>query len=221
MTKRKKIAAILASVVAVPALMAPMSAGAVTIINGSFEMGTNPGSFTSLANGSTAIDGWVVGGLGVDYIGTYWQAADGVRSIDLSANDKGSISQLLNGLIVGAQYTVSFSLAGNPDGGSATKVAVASDGGSQSSVFFFPQAGNTKQNMGWTNQLFTFTAIATTANLTFSATKNDAYGPALDNVSISGPVPEPGTWALFIGGFGLVGGAMRRARRTPLANSLV
>jgi hypothetical protein len=29
-------------------------------------------------------------------------------------------------------------------------------------------------------------------------------------------VPEPGTWALMIGGFGLVGGALRR-RRTALA----
>ncbi|WP_293971765.1 PEPxxWA-CTERM sorting domain-containing protein [Sphingomonas sp.] len=27
-------------------------------------------------------------------------------------------------------------------------------------------------------------------------------------------VPEPATWAMFIGGFGLVGGAMRRQRRT-------
>jgi hypothetical protein len=31
------------------------------------------------------------------------------------------------------------------------------------------------------------------------------------------PVPEPASWAMFIGGFGLIGGAMRRRRRTAVA----
>lgn len=45
---------------------------------------------------------------------------------------------------------------------------------------------------------------------TFSA---DNVGPLLDNVSISiGSVPEPSTWALAIGGFGLTGAALRRRR---------
>jgi len=189
------------------------AANAVTIINGSFETGVNPGSFTTIGNGdSTSIFGWTVGGLGVDYIGSYWQAADGDRSIDLSGNDKGSISQMLTGLTVGQTYQVMFALAGNPDGGASTKVAVASDGGSQSSVFFFPQGSNTHQNMGWTNQVFTFKATGTTANLTFSATQFDAYGPALDNVSISA-VPEPATWAMMIIGFGGVGSMLRSTRR--------
>jgi hypothetical protein len=30
-------------------------------------------------------------------------------------------------------------------------------------------------------------------------------------------VPEPATWAMFIGGFGLVGGAMRRRQRTTVS----
>ncbi|MDO6416374.1 PEPxxWA-CTERM sorting domain-containing protein [Sphingomonas sp. BIUV-7] len=29
-------------------------------------------------------------------------------------------------------------------------------------------------------------------------------------------VPEPATWGIFIGGFGLVGGALRRSRRTSV-----
>jgi hypothetical protein len=36
---------------------------------------------------------------------------------------------------------------------------------------------------------------------------------ALDNVVLkAGAVPEPATWAMIIGGFGMVGGAMRRGR---------
>ena len=200
----------------VAALLLPVSAQAATIVNGSFELGTDPGVFTTLGNGSTAITGWTVGGLGIDYIGSYWQAADGNRSIDLSGNDKGSISQLLTGLTVGREYQVNFSLAGNPDGGGSTKVAVASDGGSQTSVYFFDQTGNTRDSMGWTAQSFRFIATDTTANLTFSATLNNPYGPALDNVSIAG-VPEPATWGLMILGMGAVGGMMRRRKATLAA----
>lgn len=195
-------------------LGATASNASVAIINGSFESGINPGTFTTLANGdNTSITGWTVGGLGIDYIGTYWQADDGVRSIDLSGNNHGSISQLLTGLTIGSVYNVTFALAGNPDGGGSTKVAVASDGGSQAQVFNFVQGGNTKSNMGWTDQVFSFTATNTTANLTFSGTQDDAYGPALDNVSISNAIPEPSTWAMMILGFGAVGVAARSSRR--------
>jgi choice-of-anchor C domain-containing protein len=211
--------ALLAAGFAVAGLLTASSAGAVAIVNGSFENASvDPGAgFTTLGNGSSAIDGWIVGGLGIDYIGGYWQADDGVRSIDLSGNNKGSISQLLSGLVVGGVYHVNFALAGNPDGGASTKVAVASDGGSQSQVFSFVQAGNTRTNMGWTNQTFDFVATASSANLTFSATQFDAFGPALDNVSISGPIPEPTTWALMILGFGGVGAMIRRRRTAGVA----
>ena len=131
----------LAATFAVATALLAAPAGAVTILNGSFEAASlDPGVFTTLGAGSTAITGWTVGGDSIDYIDSYWQAADGARSIDLSGNNKGS--------------------------------------------------------MGWTEQVFNFTAAATTANLTFSAPLSDAYGPALDNVSISGGV----------------GGLMRRRR---------
>jgi hypothetical protein len=34
----------------------------------------------------------------------------------------------------------------------------------------------------------------------------------LDNITVNGGVPEPASWAMMLGGFGLVGGAMRRRR---------
>ena len=54
-------------------------------------------------------------------------------------------------------------------------------------------------------------STGTTSALYFtitSATVSDA---------VSAPAPEPGTWALMIGGFGLVGAALRRRRATAAA----
>jgi hypothetical protein len=50
---------------------------------------------------------------------------------------------------------------------------------------------------------------------------SDGYwGPNLffgDAGGFTGGVPEPATWSLMIGGFGLVGGALRASRRAPAA----
>jgi choice-of-anchor C domain-containing protein len=203
------LAATTAALMAVPA-------GAVTIINGSFEQSTaatapGAGGFRTLKNGNTGITGWKVRGTNIDYVGSYWQAQDGSRSIDLNGTGQGAIEQTLTGLSVGQTYEVSFWLAGNPDGGNATKVAVVSDGGAFSDVYDFNTTGHSRQNMGWERQTFRFVADATTARLTFSSAQKGAYGAALDNVGIAA-VPEPATWALMILGFGAVGGAMRRRR---------
>ena len=105
-----KISSLFAGLSVAAALVAA-PAGAVTIVNGGFEAASlNPGVFTTLFAGSTAINGWTVGGHSIDYIGSYWQPAEGSRSIDLSGNDKGAISQLLSGLTVGYQLTQSISV---------------------------------------------------------------------------------------------------------------
>jgi hypothetical protein len=54
------------------------------IVNGGFENGPNPNAFTQLDVGSTAVTGWVVTRDAIDYCGTIWPAAEGVRSIDLA-----------------------------------------------------------------------------------------------------------------------------------------
>ncbi len=49
-------------------------------------------------------------------------------------------------------------------------------------------------------------------------TGTDNQGPILDNFSLSiAAVPEPGTWAMMILGFGLIGGALRTRKRAVLA----
>lgn len=213
-----KFLTIAAAVAALALSGAGAAQAAVSIANGSFEVGPVPGAFTTLFAGDTSITGWTVGGDSIDYIGSYWQPGDGHRSLDLAGNGPGSISQLLTGLNTGSFYDVSFLLAGNPDGGGATKVAVATANGVQSQTFNFVQAPNTKTNMGWVAQTYRFQALASTATLSFAADPGaGAYGAALDNVGISAAVPEPATWAMMIMGFGGMGTLLRRRRTLALA----
>ncbi len=188
------------------------SASAAAFVNGSFELGVDPGSaFVTLAGGSTAITGWVVGGDSVDYIGGYWQAEDGSRSVDLSGNADGSISQTFD-TVAGQTYQVDFDLAGNPDGGIGPKVAiVTANGAQQQSDTFIVTGADTHSSMGWTPYVYDFTANSASTTLTFASAANSPYGPVLDNVSVVA-VPEPASWALIILGFGGLGALLRRRR---------
>ncbi|MBC7521155.1 MAG: choice-of-anchor C family protein [Sandarakinorhabdus sp.] len=200
------------------------SAGAATIVNGSFELGTDPGSgFSTEGAGSTAITGWTVGGFGVDYIGGYWQAADGVRSVDLSALSAGSISQSI-ATVIGQTYTVGFDLSGNPDGGIGNKIAVSTISGSLPIISVYNVgAANSRSNMDWQHFTYSFTAFSALSSLTFASAEYSPFGPAIDNISIDGgggigsDVPEPASWAMMIAGFGLVGLSARRRRPHSVA----
>ena len=199
-------------------------AHAVSITNGSFETGTNPGSFTTVNAGDTNITGWTVGTGSVDYIGSYWQASDGFRSIDLNGNALGSISQIITGLTIGTQYRVSFDLAGNPDNGPTVKT-LSVTASLDSNQYNFDITGASKLNMGWVTNFFLFTANSPTALLAFTSTTTSpcCYGPALDNVAIfdanaAGVVPLPAALPLFstaIGVMGLLG--WRRKRKAQAA----
>ncbi len=77
-------------------------------------------------------------------------------------------------------------------------------------------------NLTATNTGYTVTGMVATGAVTrllFLGRQDPSYS-RLDNVSVTlastGAVPEPATWAMMIGGFGLVGGAMRR-RGTKVA----
>ena len=152
--------------------------------NGSFETGTDPGLFSTLAPGDTNIDSWDVESGTIDYIGTYWSASDGVRSIDLSGNAVGSVSQTFD-TTVGATYEVTFDMAGNPAGGSVEKTMNVEATGNSAQGYSFDTTGKTLNDMGWTSKTYTFTATAASTTLTFTSTTASAYGPALDNVAIT------------------------------------
>ena len=205
------------------ALMTGVPAEANLLTNGSFETGPVPGLFTNMAAGSTAISGWTVSTPGnVDYIGSIWVSADGVRSLDLEGssgtcvtptNCPGGIEQTF-ATTAGAQYTVTFDLAGNPAFGPTVKTAMVSAAG-QSQNFSFDITGKSFADMGWVLRSWTFTAAGSSTTLKFYTADSPAtgWGPALDNVDVelTSAVPEPETFALL--GVGLVSIGFIRRRK--------
>jgi choice-of-anchor C domain-containing protein len=165
-----------------------------TITNGSFESGTfNPGAFTALPTGSTAMTGWTVSAGTVDYIGTYWQASNGSRSVDLNGFSTGAISQTFS-TVPGLTYNVTFDMSGNPAGGPALKTMNVSAGGAPTAYSYDVVAnGNTLANMKWAPKSFSFTATSANTTLTFASTTPSVpsccYGPALDNVVVAEAKP--------------------------------
>jgi choice-of-anchor C domain-containing protein len=214
----------LLAIAAATSIVLCSSANAALFQNGSFELGiANIGQFTTLnALDNTSITGWTVGTGNIDYIGTYWTSANGVRSLDLNGTVPGSIFQTFD-VNPGQTYQVTFDLAGNPDGGPTAKTLTTS-ANATIVLSSFDTTGKTVTNMGWTPVSFNFTATGSTETLTFlSTTTGDsgnstyptAFGPALDNVSVTA-VPEPSTWAMMILGF-LGVGLVAQRRKHKLA----
>jgi choice-of-anchor C domain-containing protein len=168
-------------------------------VNGSFETTVVGGSFDTYGTGNTSLTGWSIVG-SIDHIGNYWQAADGHQSLDMNGFfAAGEISQTV---FVPAAGTVSvkFSIAGNPDNVPIIKTLGVSLTGLQQFTFDISNPGSTHGNMGWVGKTAKFTAPAAgNYTLKFAALNDDggAFGPALDNVSVT--LPDGGSTLMALG----------------------
>ncbi len=181
--------------------------------NGTFAGPPNPGSFTTLGTGSTAISGWTVTSGSVDWVGTYWGAVPaGSNSIDLDGDSPGAIATTIT-TVVNQTYDLSFYLSANGDGPPATKTMDVLVNGSQiGSDFTVVENGKPVSVVGpppgYTLETVSFVAHATSSTLTFnSLDSGGAYGAVLANVSVvqaSTSVPESSLAALALGFSGLI-----------------
>lgn len=192
------------------------AAQANLIANGSFENGApNIGAFITVSptTNSTSITGWSVTSGTVDYIGTYWKASDGVRSIDMSGSPgNGVLASTQFNTTPNAQYVILFDLAGNFEHNAEYRKIEVSAGDNDEIFTFIKPLNWSFQNMGWQTQTFYFTATGDTTTLTFQSLSTDVYcGPALDNVrGFQVPLPSAG----ILLGSGLLGLAgWRRFRK--------
>lgn len=159
-----------------------ISASAQT--NGSFEQGINPGGFTTVFAGQTNISGWSVDFGSVDYIGNYWQASEGARSVDMNGqNQAGQISQSL-ATTAGWTYEVTFDMSGNPDGGPAKKFMSVSADKRSTVIYLYTTGSNTRADMQWESNVYYFTANSSTTVLSFTSETAGFFGPALDSVKV-------------------------------------
>lgn len=183
------------------ALLCASSAQAATVFSDNFD------SDVLVLNSTSFLGGWTVSGGTVDTIGPglYDVFPGNGHYIDLdgSTGSAGLFSKSLNA-VAGTTYTVSFDLAGNHRGYSNDTVAVNFGSASGSYVLSSSDA--------FATQTLTFTAVGSgLVSLSFQNSGGDNVGALLDNVSIAA-VPEPSTYAMLLGGLGLLGVAARRRR---------
>ncbi len=76
-----------------------------------------------------------------------------------------------------------------------------------------PSIGNGDQLGSATNQRVNVTSSDAFYGLQFRST-SAAF--EVDNVKLSGAVPEPASWAMMLGGFGMLGGALRSRRKAAV-----
>lgn len=194
----------------------PTSAWAAeSLVNGGFESPVISDPCCSTVP-PDALPGWTATPNVNVVVGTFSSAAgnlafEGNQYLDLvGQGGTGSISQTFD-TVVGQLYTLTFAYSHNLFNPAVTSASATFSVDGLAGVVLH----NTGTNADLDWQIFTNSFIATgpTATLNFTnVTGGVNEGIFLDAVSVQA-VPEPGTWALMLVGFGLLGGAMRVARR--------
>jgi hypothetical protein len=197
-------------------LLTPVSASAAeAIINGGFE---DPAISSPCCNTvpPDSLPGWTVNSGNVNVVnGTFSSSAgnlafEGSQYLDLvGQGGVGSISQIFN-TVSGQLYNLSLVYSHNLFSGTPSASASFSVDGLAGVVTH--STGSTS-NLDWRPYSGSFVAAGSSTTLNFTNLTGGANeGIFLDAVSVNA-VPEPATWAMMLVGFGLVGGAMRSAKR--------
>jgi hypothetical protein len=143
--------------------------------------------------------------------------ADGVR---------GALQQTINGLVAGQTYTLTFDWATDQlrdrDGATTEQLQVSLGNCGASCTFTTSLVNDLSHGATpWTQVTTTFTATTTGSEvLSFLSIGTPSGLPPmalLDNVSLTGGVPEPATWGLMLVGVGCIGATLRRRRALALA----
>ena len=207
-----------AAVIAAPlAAVAPAAnAASVALNNPSFAGGLadtpdHPDfGFARVFPGNPAVTGWTVGGNGIDYVGSLWDAADGdAHSIDLNSYGPGSVSQTVD-TVAGQTYNVTFAMSGNPaDGEDLGKktMTVSATGNPSQDYTYEVTAANTFDNMMYVDKTFSFVGTGSPVTLTFTSTTDlvngvRERGPVIDNVrdTTAPDVVKTKVWNTWTGG---------------------
>lgn len=142
-------------------------------------------------------------------------AHGGERYLDMNgASSTGGLSQTISGLVPLSAITITFWSGQWAQNSAGTLVATLSGNSTVSTTVSVPYDPGAEASQ-WSQHTLTGFASATgTATLRFTgdSTRLDRGAPGLDDVVFIGStaVPEPGVWALMIGGLGLAGVGLRR-----------
>ncbi len=225
-------------VVAAALLVSASAANATNIImNGGFESPqisdpcctTAPGNgtvapWTVGLNGNVNVVNGYYGSQGVDMNAAPNLAKEGTQYLDLiGEGGAGSISQSFS-TVLDQVYTLTFSYSHNIFGGPSDPAPLFSANFSVNGSSGTLLDGSVSHSSGTTSDLdwktytgsFAGTGAVETLNFTNTSPTTGNAGIFLDAISVSA-APEPATWMMMIGGFGVAGVAMRRRRRETLA----
>jgi choice-of-anchor C domain-containing protein len=166
-------------------VVAAQPAQAITgISNGSFETPVVTPNTFQLFSAGQSIGAWTVSQGDVHLIGAdFWQAADGVQSLDLDGSVAGGVKQTFTTIPL-LKYKISYKLAGNPAAGPDIKTGQVLAGGNVLQSFSFNIVGKTFANMGYVAMQTHFIATALSTTLEIRSTTGSGFGPVIDKVTV-------------------------------------
>jgi hypothetical protein len=204
------------SVVLGLALLGASSASAATSFVENFDenIGLSSGNFTTLGAGST-IGVFTAGAAGIEIQRNYpglSPADSGTQLVELDTFANSSMFTMIDS----GTYSLKFAYSARPG------VAASSNG---IDVYFgstllgsFAENGVGLSNTAFSTKTLDFTASTAGALRFVASGTSDSLGGFLDTISLTpSPAPEPASWALMLGGFGAIGGAMRSRRKAAVS----